>query len=464
MNTNNTMKLLLFYLSVGILFSGCQNDWNSAIPEVVNIKIEVDIENGYVAINYDIIDDKGDGIEVYLNDNELNVYMQVSNDGGKTFTFPVESVYGHVRREEVSPGTDWQILWHYDNDNIDFAAAGNKFVVKLIADDRYQTNIEELISRVDVERIKSDLAIIEGIRHHVTGEEHVHEVRNLIEERFASLGLSVKIDKFDYEGYSAANISAYKTGMRRINDLYGIGAHFDSVEDSPGAEDNGSGIAIMLEAARILSAHWYNGSLAFLGFDLEEEGLIGSGHYVENAIPDIADIQGVIVLDQVGYFNSEPNSQTVPEGTDQVFPEFYNTVSQYEFKGDFVWNIANEYSQELAAEFTQSALSFIPELKVFEIIAPGNAENIGDLRRSDHRPFWDANYPAILLSAGSGEFRNPYYHQESDTKETLNYEKMAELTRALIATMAELAEIRHAGYAVSEEFEIPVTAVPENAQ
>lgn len=448
---NRSLMLSSFLLGFGWIPFACRDQIIDIIPQISNVRTEVNTEDSYVAVSYDLIDDSED---------DIDVSVQISSDGGKTFTYTTESVYGDVGEDEVSPGRDRTFLWHYDYDKVDFTATGGRFVVKIIADDRSPVDIQDLLDRVEEKRLQYDSGAIEGTRHRETGPDHLQNIREYIENRFNSLGFSVRIQNFDYEGYNAANIVAYRPGVVNISRIYAVGAHFDTVEDTPGAEDNGSGVVVMLETARILSAYAFENSLSFIGFDLEEEGNVGSRQFVRDYIPEDMDISGFINLDQVGYFSFEPESQKLPEGIDQVFPVLYDSIVHNDFTGDFVWNIGNENSYELVSAFESAVLNFVPGLKVFNVIAMGNAETVRDLRRSDHAIFWDAGYRAVQLSAGSGEFRNPYYHGPGDSKQILNYPKMAEITRAVVATVARLAGIRHSGFAVSEEFEIPVSAKP----
>jgi hypothetical protein len=446
---NRSLMLSSFLLGFGWLPLACRNQIVDTIPQIINIRTEVNAEDNYVAVSYDLIDDSKD---------DIDVSVQISSDGGKTFRYTTESVYGDVGEDEVSPGRDRTFLWHYDYDTVDFDRTGSRFVVKIIADDRSRVDIQDVVDRVEANRLQDDIGVIEGIRHRKTGRDHLRNIREFIGNRFKTLGLNVNIRNFDYEGYDAANIVAYRLGVEARGGIFALGAHFDTVENTPGAEDNGSGVVIMLEVARILSAYTFENSLAFIGFDLEEEGGIGSREFVRNQIPEGMDISGFINLDQVGYFSFEPESQILPEGIDQMFPVLYDSISTNDFTGDFVWNIGNENSNELVSGFESSVLNFVPGLKVFNVIAMGNAEGVRDLRRSDHANFWDAGYRAIQLSAGSGGFRNPYYHGPGDTRHIVNYPKMADITRAVAATIAGFAGIRHSGYAVSEEFEISVPA------
>ena len=99
--------------------------------------------------------------------------------------------------------------------------------------------------------------------------------------------------------------------------------------EAPGADDNGTAIAGMLEAMRILSGFSFRNSLRFIGFDLEEPGLKGSIRYVSSSIPDYEEIGGVLNMEMIGYTCEEPNCQTVPFGFNLLFPEAYDSLGCY---------------------------------------------------------------------------------------------------------------------------------------
>lgn len=186
-----------------------------------------------------------------------------------------------------------------------------------------------------------------------------------------------------------------------------IGAHFDTVIGSPGADDNGTGIAVLLELARFFYHYPSNYPIRLVAFDLEEYGLVGSDAYANYLKQQNFKIRLMISLEMLGYCNPNPNSQIYPPGLKYFYPS----------TGDFIALIGN--------------LSTIPDLiKISRLIrkkntgcewltVPFRGEIVPDTRRSDHAPFWDNNYQAIMITDTSN-LRNPNYHQPSDTLDTID--------------------------------------------
>ena len=199
-----------------------------------------------------------------------------------------------------------------------------------------------------------------------------------------------------------------------------IGAHFDTVEGSPGADDNASACAVLLEVACHLSGSAGDRPIHFVAFNLEEEDLLGSRAYAAHLKATGQDILGAIVLECVGYASRVEGSQQKPAGVPAPVP----TV------GDFLAVIGNDRAQPLV-EAMLAARPSVPELPLVPLIVPGCGEVLPDTRRSDHAAFWDCGVPALMLT-DTANFRNPHYHQPSDTIETLDLDFMAKVARTVM--------------------------------
>ena len=213
-------------------------------------------------------------------------------------------------------------------------------------------------------------------------------------------------------------------------------AHYDTVADSPGADDNASGVALLLELARVLAGQRLRKSVEFVAVNLEEnerdcepkgQGLRGSRALVQHAREQGWSIDGVVVLESVAY--ARPDAvQTAPAGLPIAVPEI----------GNFIAVIGNQASAQLVQAFLDVAERCQPTLPKVPLVVPGNGELFPDTRRSDHAPFWDAGYPAIMLT-DTTNFRNPHYHQPSDTLETLNLDFAAAVGQAAAEFLMHLA-------------------------
>lgn len=193
-----------------------------------------------------------------------------------------------------------------------------------------------------------------------------------------------------------------------------VGAHYDSVAGTPGADDNASALAVMFRIA----ANVHQGDkVCFVAFNGEECGLLGSRELVKDS--DFDELEQVHILEMVGYRTHEPDSQGNPLGS--LVPDL-PTV------GDFIGAVAN--TQKLMESVKRHANSVdVPvvglSIPIGQEIWFGEIEKIAPyLLRSDHAPFWQARHPAIMWT-DTAEFRNPNYHQCTDTPDTLDYDFMA---------------------------------------
>lgn len=202
-----------------------------------------------------------------------------------------------------------------------------------------------------------------------------------------------------------------------------IGAHYDSVPKSPGADDNASAVVGMLAAAKVLSKIG-NIPVAFVAFNQEEDGLLGSQDFVKNYInknnhnPEL-----VHILEMIGYCDKSSGSQHVPPGLPIKITD----------KGDFIAIIANKDSNKFVSSLVKSASKYTPDLPVKALKVFLGAEKLfPHLLRSDHSPFWSSKIPAFMWTDTS-EFRNPNYHSNRDTPDTLDYKFMKLVTQLLVA-------------------------------
>ena len=206
-------------------------------------------------------------------------------------------------------------------------------------------------------------------------------------------------------------------------------AHYDTVDHSPGADDNGSAVAVALELARL------HPEAAILFPDLEEFGLLGSRHFVSTGLwKDIP----ALVLESVGYWNDQPGSQGYPELLPAAFPEQFDQLRRRDFRGDFLVLLHRSGDSSQAQQLRQSLTG---DLICFELAdgllqSPQGAQ-LRDFGRSDHLAFWERNRCCLMLT-DSANFRNPNYHLPTDTLSTLDLDRMALLTGDLSRFLTSL--------------------------
>ena len=251
--------------------------------------------------------------------------------------------------------------------------------------------------RVDPQRLRRTLAAIVGERSPFSSQRHLTAVEGFIEKELETYGLIVESDYFSYRGKNFRNIVG-RLSPHRAGSLVILGAHFDSVQGTPGADDNASGVAVLLEAARLLARARVGSQVLFCAFNLEELNMIGSGYFAKKLKSAGAKVAAMISLEMVGYTDSRPGSQKYPLGLKAFYPD----------RGNFIGVIGNWRSASLLRRFARQ-MRQVRGLPVETLSVPGNGGLIPAVRLSDHSSFWDAGYPALMVTDTSF-FRNPHYH------------------------------------------------------
>lgn len=251
---------------------------------------------------------------------------------------------------------------------------------------------------------------------------------NFIAQSFAKAGLKPRRDGYDLSGKLCENIEVEIPGSSA--EIFVIGAHYDSVSGSPGANDNGSGVAALLALARRFAAEPPGArTLRFVAFTNEEPGYfqtqqMGSWVYASRCKARGDKIAGMISLETIGYFSNAPGSQEYPMvGLNLFYPSTGNFIG---FVGNFS---SRALLRRVLGSFRQHAT-----LPSEGAALPSNVPGVG---WSDHWAFWEHGYPAIMIT-DTAPFRYPHYHAGSDTPEKLDYDSMARLVSALEPVVTDL--------------------------
>lgn len=207
-----------------------------------------------------------------------------------------------------------------------------------------------------------------------------------------------------------------------------IGAHYDTVVGSPGADDNASGLAVLLEAADRLRHLVVARPVWLAAFCLEEHGLLGSRAFISGLKQTGQPVDGAIVLECVGYASRDAGSQRTPPGIPISLPSI----------GNFLGIVGNEASRDLLAAVERNARRVAPNTPTLALAVPGRGESLPDVRRSDHAAFWDEGYRAVMLT-DTANFRNPHYHQPSDTLDTLDLDFLEGVSEIVVGCIEDLA-------------------------
>lgn len=420
-----SLNLIAFVLGMA-----CASGQN-ALPTLIIDNAMVDTLLHRITVHYSVFDDQSSQVEVSLS---------LSTDGGTSYPFSALDATGDVGFP-VTVGAGKSVVWAYP-DTLQFSLSNLR--VLLAADDHDVFDIQSIIDQVDTLNLLQSLEWVQGIRHRTTGLQHLTHVRDSLVQIFSDHGLTTRLHNVPYNGgYNGKNVVGRKPGLVYNGSTYILDGHYDTVSQSPGADDNASAWAGLLEILRIIAPFRFKHTVEFIAFDLEEAGLQGSLRYVQDGILPYEDIAGVINADMIGYYTEVPNSQTFPAGMEQFYPDLFAQLAANEFRGNFIISTPNTYSMPLANAFDSLAAIYVPDLMIGTVQIPGNGELVPDARRSDHANFWDAGYRALHLSDGA-DSRNPNYHSATDTLGTLHFPFMAKVTKAMLALILHLAQPVHA--------------------
>jgi Zn-dependent M28 family amino/carboxypeptidase len=245
------------------------------------------------------------------------------------------------------------------------------------------------------------------------------------------------------------NLVAVKEG-ESSRDAVVVGAHYDTVPGSPGADDNTASVVGLLELARLLAPHRFQETILLAAFDMEEIGLLGSAAFVAEIAKE-RKVRGAIVYETMCYSDPAPGAQRVPPGLAPLYPQQVRKMRQRQFRGDSTLVLYQRNSTFLARAFAAGlahlAGDAVPILvrdpldvpllgKVLERAVP----EVRHFARSDHFNFWEKGLPTIMIT-DSADLRNPHYHQASDTPETLDYERLADIIGATAVALARAARL-----------------------
>jgi hypothetical protein len=248
-----------------------------------------------------------------------------------------------------------------------------------------------------------------------------------------------------YQELRGTNLLATKRG--RETDAIVVVAHHDTVWNSPGADDNGAGVAVLMEVARLIGPESLRRTVVLAAPDFEEIGLIGSRELVR-LLRGRHRVRGAIVFDPIGYMDPRPNTQKLAPGVGLLYPRQVGRLRARDNAGDGVVAIHRRRSTALVRVWAECAAAAIGRERVVMLRDPCDLPIIGPLlnlvplarnfSRSDHRRFWDKRLPAIQVT-NTANFRNPHYHRPSDLPATLDYETLADVTVATVLAVRRLA-------------------------
>ncbi|MBI5075583.1 MAG: M28 family peptidase [Nitrospirae bacterium] len=249
---------------------------------------------------------------------------------------------------------------------------------------------------------------------------------DFIEESFHASGCKTIRQPFFFKGNTYQNIITEVRGTDPdCREILVVGAHYDSCEGTPGADDNASAVAALLELARLTKERPLSRTVRYVAFCLEEPPAymthhMGSYVHAESLNDEGAKVFGMISLEMLGYYSDEEGTQYYPSS---LFKPFYpNTGNFIAFVGNFS---SRNFSNSVKSAFSSVSSFPVESLNGFSII-PG-------VDFSDHRNYWKFDYPAFMIT-DTAFYRNPNYHDSGDLPDTLDYNRLEQLTKALYET------------------------------
>jgi len=251
-----------------------------------------------------------------------------------------------------------------------------------------------------------------------------------ITQTWQQQGFHVERQAYLERDIECANLEITQTGKRHAEQIILIGAHYDTVYGSPGANDNGSGIAVLLELSRLFRLEATNLSVRFVAFVNEEPPFFFSGrqgsHIYAKAIHQRGDdIRLMLALETMGYYSDTPRSQDYPPLFRYFYPDTGNFIS-------FVTNLGSRRKMLKLAKAFRQVTDFPLEHVATLAFIPGVAW-------SDHLSFWRQKYKALMVT-DTAFYRYPYYHSAEDTAEKLNYPRLAQVCEGLFYALRLLAD------------------------
>jgi hypothetical protein len=276
----------------------------------------------------------------------------------------------------------------------------------------YDRRVAALVAQVSTSALTANIQALQDFQTRYASTANCELAGDFLYNYFSTLGLQTAADPFTFSSRTSRNIVATIPGIVLPEYVVILCAHYDSTSGSetsstlaPGADDNASGTAAVMEIARVFAGRPFDFTLKFVCFSAEEWGLYGSKHYAEEARKAGEKILGVLNMDMIAYTDALPEDLNI----------FTDTASQW-----------------LANWFVLCARQYA-SIDLAVAVSPS-------MRASDHSPFWDQGYSALIAIEDYG-LHNPYYHKTTDVLSTLNLDFATSVTKIVLAVAAGLAQL-----------------------
>ena len=267
------------------------------------------------------------------------------------------------------------------------------------------------------------------------GERHVWRCAALeraaayISAELTASGYAPRRQTFEVAKVPVSNVEAILEGTGRGGDAIVLGAHYDTVTGCPGANDNGSGVAALLEMARQFAGRPQPQTIRFVAFVNEEPPffrteLMGSAIYANAAKARGDRVNGMLALETMGYYSDQPGSQQYPAPMAALYPDV----------GNFIGFVANVRSARLLLKARRA----FRRHSAFPLQSAALPDAVPGVGWSDHWAFWQAGYAALMVT-DTAPFRYPWYHTSEDTPDKIDYDKLAAVVDGLGAVVEAIS-------------------------
>jgi len=259
-------------------------------------------------------------------------------------------------------------------------------------------------------------------------------------EVFEASGFDVSLHRFGGRA-PGVNVIGVRGGLSQPQSRVIVGAHYDHIPGCQGADDNATGVAAVLEVARVLGPAPTARTVVVACWDQEEVGLVGSRAWVAGPMRAAPTPRVYFNFDGIGFVDHRPGSQAIPTGFGVLFPAAVERLEEHELRADFIAVVSDTRGEPFARDIERHAAKL--ELPVAVLTVPDlvrQSHLVVDLQRSDHAPFWDAGVPAVML-ADTANFRSPSYHclEAADTVDTLDLGFVTQVVTASVFAVAAAA-------------------------
>lgn len=323
--------------------------------------------------------------------------------------------------------------------------------------------LQHFVEQISAERIEQGVKAFPAPRSRLFHPEGMRKADEIIMNAFTEVGWQIEMQPFTlfnqqvnlglghgmrgpmhYERLDGINIVATLPGQL-ADEAIVVMAHFDTVSESPGANDNTASVVCMLEMARALAKEQLRHTLVFVALDMEELGLLGSKVFAAQ-IQTRYRIKAVINFETMAYTSEEPGSQRLPAGFEYLYPQQVKRLQSTQMRGNSTVILYQGNSIPLTITFASALALLVGKERVMMLRDPNNLPLVGKLlgrkiplvrqfARSDHLHFWEAGIPAIMIT-DTANFRYTHYHKMTDTPDRLDYRRLAQIaaTSAFTAT------------------------------